>query len=254
MNTLKQQQPSTPSTQSGFTLIECLVAIIIVSVLMIAIAPAIALSVATRLQARRVELGTQAARAYIDGVKAKTIALPKDTVLVNFKLPRGRANFSTAAAPAPGSLTTSNCLALPIGDYPYCTNNRNLSLYCVDLDGGGCSSNSNKDLVVQAFRSISISSAGTTDDGTKGYLLGVRVYRADAFKDSTPVQTTQSSGGLKTATFAGGTGARYTPLVEMTTEISPASNASTPEAPYQQLCDRLGGCTPSTTSSPSPTP
>lgn len=236
---------------------------------MVAVAPVIAVSVATRVQARRVELGTQAARAYIDGVKAKTIALPKDTVLLNEARTNRRTgqntfnpqrdNFAQAAAPPVGSLTTSNCPVRAIRDDPYCTNTRNLSLYCVDLDGNGCSSNSNKDLVVQAFRSIS----GAGDDGTKGYLLGVRVYRADAFQDSKPLKTTLDTTtpgttggttGVKTATYAGGTGARYTPLVEMTTEISPAANASTPEAPYQQLCDRLGGCTPSTTSSPSPTP
>src|SRR6476469_3620673 len=51
---------------SGYTIIESLVAMIVVSVLMIAIAPVMAYSVATRVQARRIELATQAASAYID--------------------------------------------------------------------------------------------------------------------------------------------------------------------------------------------
>jgi type II secretory pathway pseudopilin PulG len=37
---------------------------------MVGIAPVLVLSVATRVQARRVELGTQAARTYIDGVRS----------------------------------------------------------------------------------------------------------------------------------------------------------------------------------------
>lgn len=71
-----------PSTQSGFTLIESLLAIMIVSILMVGIAPVIVLSVATRVQARRVELGTQAARTYIDGVRSGKITIPKNTVLL----------------------------------------------------------------------------------------------------------------------------------------------------------------------------
>jgi prepilin-type N-terminal cleavage/methylation domain-containing protein len=71
-----------PETQSGFTIIECLLAIILVSILLTAIAPVIALSVATRVQARRVEQATQAAKSYIDGVRAGKITPPQNIVLV----------------------------------------------------------------------------------------------------------------------------------------------------------------------------
>jgi prepilin-type N-terminal cleavage/methylation domain-containing protein len=72
-----------PETQSGFTIIECLLGIILVSILLTAIAPVIALSVATRVQARRVEQATQAAKSYIDGVRAGKIPSPAYTVTLN---------------------------------------------------------------------------------------------------------------------------------------------------------------------------
>jgi prepilin-type N-terminal cleavage/methylation domain-containing protein len=55
--TKQKQHKIYPSRDGGYTIIESLVAMIVVSVLMIAIAPVMAFSVATRVQARRTELG-----------------------------------------------------------------------------------------------------------------------------------------------------------------------------------------------------
>jgi prepilin-type N-terminal cleavage/methylation domain-containing protein len=234
MITSTPKQASVPSTQSGFTIIECLLAIILVSILMVAIAPAIVFSVATRLQARRVELGTQAARAYIDGVRAGTIdaptpilpALPKAT---SPNYAQKRKQFAESPAPTPGILTC------PMGNQ-YCTTPP-LSLYCVDLDGKpGCGSNSSKDLVVQAFRSaVPRRVGGQLDDGSKGYLLVVRVYRADGFAKAGDLKKMSDSGAKKAMTFAGGMGDPKAPLTELTTEIR------TSKTDFESLCDRLGG-------------
>lgn len=230
----KIQQSSLQSNQFGFTIIESLIAIVVVTILMTAIAPVIALSVATRLQARRVELGTQAARSYIDGVRSEAIAAPSHTVPLdevdndnNFDFQR--ATFANAAVPTGGSLS---CPTTTTG-YPYCSNTSTPSLYCIDLDGGGCSTNSFKDLVVQAFRSVT----PTSNDAKRGYLLGVRVYRADAFSDNTPLIKSDSDNKRTQATFTGGLGSRKAPLVEMTTEI-----VVTNETTYKNLCERFGGC------------
>ena len=48
-------------------------AVVVVSILLTAILPMIILSTATRVQARRVDLATQAARGYIDGVRSGVI-------------------------------------------------------------------------------------------------------------------------------------------------------------------------------------
>ena len=75
MTKQKQHQNLSQSRDAGYTIIESLVAMIVVSVLMIAIAPVMAFSVATRVQARRVELATMAARTYIDALRVGAIKL-----------------------------------------------------------------------------------------------------------------------------------------------------------------------------------
>ncbi|MUL36941.1 hormogonium polysaccharide secretion pseudopilin HpsB [Gloeocapsopsis dulcis] len=193
------------NSQSGFTIIESLMAVIVVGILMSAIAPAIALSVATRVQARRVELASQAARTYIDGIRSGTITPPSTTI------ERSTTQYFLDSVDPP----TASAAGLA-------------SLHCVSLDEtSGCSSTSSKDLVIQAVRSVT----STSTDADKGYRLGLRVYRADAFSDSTALQK-----GTKQATFTGGLGDRKKPLVEMTTEITTAKTT------FQDFCDRLGGC------------
>jgi len=52
-----------------------------------------------------------------------------------------------------------------------------------------------------------------------GYRLGLRVYRADAFNDNTPLKGNVPAGSkVKQATFRG-LGNRKAPLIETTTEI-----------------------------------
>ena len=210
-----------PSNQSGFTIIESLVAIIVVGILMTAIAPTIVLSVATRVQARRVELATDAAQSYIDGVRAGITEPPK--------LPRRSEaelktyDFSKYNAPKQGTLT---CKA-----NEYCTSPDD-NLYCVDGDADGlCTIATPKDMIVQAFR-YSPSSIEAED----GYSLGLRVYRADAFdrKKVKQLKALKDNDAEKQSTFTGGTGLRsvQTPLIETTTEISSGTQ-------FSDFCDRL---------------
>jgi prepilin-type N-terminal cleavage/methylation domain-containing protein len=256
MKTRHPKLLSPPSTESGFTIVESLVAIIIVGVLMVSIAPVIAISVATRVQSRRLELATQSARTYIDGVRSGKIAPPKarkvlaevDTTNPNQTTFTPQRDIFAQIDPPPATLPANCDSSNPI--YPYCQNTISLtgvgSLYCVDFDNdGGCTSNSTKDMVIQAFRSAT----AATDTGSQGYLLGIRVYRADALNGNA-LQSTKNrldAGGNKVAAVAGGTGDRYAPLVEMTTEVR--GNAT--DSGYESFCKRLGGCT-SATPSPSP--
>ncbi len=227
---LKRLSP--PSTQSGFTIIESLLAILIVTALLVGIAPVITLSVATRLQARRVEQATQAARTYIDGVRSGKIEAPSHVKVLAAAV--DRQSFSGTIAPRPG-VVIPNC-----SSGSYCRDNANLSLYCADFDGdGACQFDSTTDLIVQAFRSA----LPLDDDPSKGYLLGVRVYRAAAFKGGTNFQTTANRSGKKVATNTGGTGEYRAPLVELTTEVqSRPDPEAPPEKQYKDFCDRLGGC------------
>ena len=209
------------SSEGGFTIIESLLAILVVSILLVAIAPVLSLSVATRVQSRRIELATQAAKSYIDAVKTKKITAPLET----------GATTTLTAYSAPTATGTLTCTA-----NSYCTAPTGTSLYCVDFDSSGsCENTSVTDMIVQGFRYNSANS--NTNDPTKGYALGIRVYRADAFKDSTALIQSTSLPNKKQATFTGGAGQRKAPLVEMTTDINDTVPA------YSDLCARYtGGC------------
>jgi len=207
MTKQKQHQNLSQPRDGGYTIIESLVAMIVVSVLMIAIAPVMALSVATRVQARRTELATQAAKAYIDGLRSQSIKFG-DRKIPGFPAKSTQANLANTAVPG-----------------------NNTDLYCVDMDGGGCAPSSTKDFYVQGAWLNPDTSITTNGDPTlKGYQLLVRVYRADSFApdvilNSAPQGKQQSVVGL---------GDRRRPVVEMSTEIPASGNPS-----YKSIFDRL---------------
>jgi prepilin-type N-terminal cleavage/methylation domain-containing protein len=237
MNKFKQPQNYAQSSQSGFSIIEVLLAIIVVSILMAAIAPAIVLSVATRMQAKRIELGTTAAKSYIDGVRSGAIKPPlitnAHTIANDVEVPTGGGFTCSAPAgvtPAPKAF--------------YCTDPPS-NLYCIDNDNtGNCETTSFQDMVVQGFGLSPEGAVGPTEEenektAKKGYLLGIRVYRADAFADSSDLKKSDQDANRAASTFTGGQGDRKAPLIEMTTEIF------TPDTKYSDLCNRLdpiNGC------------
>ncbi|MBD6614685.1 type II secretion system protein [Komarekiella sp. 'clone 1'] len=216
----KQQLISCPSGESGFTIIESLVAILVVSILLTAIAPVIVLATATRVQSRRVELATQAAKTFIDGVRTGAIAAP---------------GAITPALDAPSTTIKRNLVDRP-GDYLINTTKMpvptaSTTLYCFNKNGLLNPPNCTSDLFyIQANRIVQ--STGAND----GYRLGIRVYRADADFTKT---LTASTGTTKNTQkpFTGGLGERQAPLIEMTTDIA-STNTS-----FQALCQRLGTAT-----------
>jgi prepilin-type N-terminal cleavage/methylation domain-containing protein len=203
MTKRQQQQNLSQSRDGGYTIIESLVAMIVVSVLMIAIAPVMAFSVATRVQARRVELATQAARTYIDALRTGAI---KPVAGSGFPIPAGG---DLAGAPVPA-----------VGD-----------TYCVDMDGGGCQIDSTKDFRVQGAW-LNQDATGS-DPTSKGYQLLVRVYRADSFASGVTLNPTPKT-AKKQSVVGSGLGDRTMPVVEMSTEIPATGDPS-----YRSISDRL---------------
>ncbi|NEO96998.1 MAG: type II secretion system protein [Moorea sp. SIO3G5] len=221
----QKQQPLSQSSDAGFTIMESLMAMMIITILMLGISPMIVLGVANRVQSRRVELGVQAARAYIDGVRSGAIGFPEETVKMEAEnILTQRKNLAEVDAPEPQlNCKTNN------KNYPYCNNNK--SLYCVDLDEEpGCSKNSSRDLIIQAFRSIPADENARNPEKT--YFLGVRVYRADAFEGKENLKIGQE--GEKAKSRGPGLSDRKAPLFETTTEIT----TDTPS--YSDFCQRLG--------------
>ncbi len=219
MSKQRQQQNLLQSRDGGYTIIESLVAMIVVSVLMIAIAPVMAFSVGTRVQARRTELATQAARAYMDALRTGALRPTSSTPasLPGFPTTRVGDSLPVARAAAPGGTT---------------------GLYCVNLDDTpDCQTSSSKDFFVQGAwqvpSSVTLTPAGNPT--SVGYELMVRVYRADSFAPGAPGLNPTPWLGKKQS-VVGGLGDRTMPVVEMTTQIPPTTGGA---SAYGSLCSRL---------------
>lgn len=157
------------STQAGFSIIESLVAVLVVSILLAAIVPMVFLSTASRAQARRVDLATQAARSYVDGVRSGVINIINPVASFPFLddttswVGTSRSQYFQNV-PAPTNATVSALSALPA--------------IKIDTNGNGFSVDDPEDLVIQPMRS---GAADGTGLDSQGFYMAVRVYRADAF-------------------------------------------------------------------------
>jgi prepilin-type N-terminal cleavage/methylation domain-containing protein len=170
---------------AGFTIMESLIAMVVVSSLMLAISPVLILSASTRVQSRRVELSSQIARSFIDGVRSGRIK-----------------------APTPNTTTTAPTSAT--------------GLYCVQSDGTilppksdlppypDCSSNQNNLFYIQA-------NPINGSDPNDGYRLAVRVYRRDIDFTKTVLANTNTT---KNTQAVVGSGNKQAPLVEIIADIA----------------------------------
>ncbi|MBN3868967.1 hormogonium polysaccharide secretion pseudopilin HpsB [Nostoc sp. JL33] len=222
----KQQQVSQPSDESGFTIIESLVAIIVVAILLAAIAPTIVIATATRVQSKRVELATQAVRTFIDGVKTGAVTTPATTITL------------LQSTDATRSLADNLLTTGATGNMPVPT--ASTSLYCVTKDVNNNLTISPPNCTSNLFyiQAVKIIGAGSTPIDTTtglpidGYGLGIRVYRSDIDFTKT-VNASDSSNNKRQNTFTGTLGNTQSPLVEMTTVIA-SKNTS-----FNALCQRL---------------
>ena len=199
---------------AGFTIMESLIAMVVVSSLMLAISPVLILSASTRVQSRRVELSAQIARSFIDGVRSGRITAPNPTTSLTASASRNITDntddYLSASLAAPTSATKKD-------------------LYCVQSDGTillpDCSSNQNNLFYIQAGRT-SINGSDPKD----GYRLAVRVYRKDIEFGKGFTNATRKMQGVVTA----GSGDKQAPLVEIIADI--ANNNTS----FTALCNRLG--------------
>lgn len=202
---------STKGTPLGFTLIESLVAVVVVGILLSAIAPMVALSAAARVNARRVDLATQAARSYVEGVRGGVIDV------VNFP--------STLLAPVAATAPYFNSIPAPNASggisfaLPADCSNANYPGVCVDTNNNGFSTSDPQDLVIQPMRT---GDNNATTLVNNGYLLGVRVYRADSFASGSGVtfyRGDESQCAQSKQIFGASSAGRQCPLGAMSSEI-----------------------------------
>lgn len=161
---------------SGLTLIECLVAIVVVALVVGLISPALVISVATRVNSQRTEQALEVAQAEID--KVRTIVerggyaaadLPPSVTFtqnVNWETRTNTDGINYRIEypeTIPGPLDDGSALVASTTTYDAMTG---FQARQVDIDGDG-----GPDLAVQAFRS----------PNSTAFSIGVRVYDLNAF-------------------------------------------------------------------------
>ena len=212
------------ATDSGLTLLEALIAVVVVSILLAAIAPMVALSTSARVNARRVDQATQAGRSYIEAVRGKvfdTSDFP-DSLIDDSSNTQGQYTFEGIAAPTvakfPITTSTAAPCKLDVGNFA----SKNLDGgrvpgVCIDSNGDGFRLDDPQDLVVQPMRS------GGKDKNAleeQGFWLAVRVYRSDAFDGSViPKIGIEPECETSKLVFIGNLGNKACPLVTMRSQI-----------------------------------
>lgn len=179
----------------GLTLIECLVAIVVIGTTTAAIGPMMIFSVATRVQNQKTEQALQLAQGEIDKVRL-VIEQGGDygDKLNNLKLFKSTGSFASTNATAASVLPPNSFIpsTATVG------NERQARL--IDIDGNG-----SNDFAIQLFRTpgleVRAQTAGITASTPVVFNLGVRVY--DARADSTALTTSTAS-----LTFTSGEGQR----------------------------------------------
>jgi len=224
--------------EAGFSLIEALVAVAVVSILIVSIAPMVALSTSARVNARRTDQATQAGRSYIDAVRGGVIDTTNfpATLIKNQPNSQGQYVFedpnisaNSIQAPTTTSFPPSTICNNPYPPAPAPSVNYDNVLsgkvpgICVDANGNGFSINDPQDLFIQPMRSGSSVSA---DLKTQGFWLAVRVYRADALAGTAALRTgTEASCAQSKMPFSS-TASITCPIVTMRSQIFPTVNAN----------------------------
>ncbi len=225
----------------GFTLIESLVAIIILSLTVVSVLPPIFWATATRVQNRKAEQAVQLAQSEIDRVR---VAVERNSVTQAQLPPKvGAALRPNAPAPATiiaqGTKLRSNVPGCNVDDgtqAPAVT-----QLVLVDTDPEAPGEPCQPEFMIQTFRGT----GKPLDDGVTapdGFVMGVRVYSIVASVDS---QGTTLNAGIDTkagnlrATNGLGT-QRVRPLAVQYSTIVRSSNSGS-LAIYRQLCEAAGG-------------
>ncbi|MBD2567239.1 type II secretion system protein [Anabaena lutea FACHB-196] len=221
------------SKDDGFTIIESLVGILVASLLVAAIAPMLLLSTATRLQSRRVEQGSQAAKSFIDGVRSGRVPVQSSDPTPVQYIPTSGTPLEKHTA------TTKRTLAQNPSDYLITSTNMNppispTGLYCFQTDGvilpPNCSNDPNQrnQFYIQASRIVVKDS-----EANDGYRLAVRVYRKDVDFSQTVVASTTTT--KKTQTIVtNGLGNKQAPIIELTADVIKSNTT------FLALCNRLG--------------
>jgi prepilin-type N-terminal cleavage/methylation domain-containing protein len=164
-------QPQTTAV-AGLTLIECLVAIVVIGISVAAVAPALVLTVATRVQSQKAEQALNLAQTEIDQVR--------------LVVERGSDGYE-ASTPISTPIADIRTVGAPSSFVALATDEQEARL--VDIDGDG-----SNDFAIQTFRSEGYTPPGSSDP--IAFDMGVRVYDIQAQENYGDLETTQAAIGL----------------------------------------------------------
>jgi prepilin-type N-terminal cleavage/methylation domain-containing protein len=227
-----------PRQQGGFTLIESLVAIIILSLTVVSVFPPIFWATATRVQNRRAEQAIQLAQSEIDRVRV-AVERNKGTVGVSQLPPKVGATLKPDA-PAPTTIAAGKLRSAVPGcnndDGNQAINVGDVILVDTDPEPPGSTTPCAPEFMVQTFRGTGV----PTDDALTapdGFVMGVRVYSINARK-SIEAGTAQKGPG----TLRAGNGLGTQQFKPLTTQYSTIvrANKSDSLGIYRQLCTAAG--------------
>lgn len=222
---LKPPQTISSPSDSGFTIIESLLGIVVVAILLAGISPVLVLSTANRVQSRRTEKATQAANTFIDGVRTGLIELTNESKIELKPVAQGARTLqdnliTLQRMPVPESATD--------GDIYFLRSNGNV---CRPFGTGTCTKDPNNpfdEFFIQA-RQIRVQGSGEND----GFRLALRVYRKDV-DFSKPLLASSGTERNTSSVIAAGLGNRQAPAIERTTDISNIRTS------FDALCERFG--------------
>ncbi|MFO0128987.1 MAG: hypothetical protein ACK54J_17650 [Pseudanabaena sp.] len=219
MSHLLKTRRSLEAEETGFTILESLVAAVVVGILIVSIAPMVALSTSARVNARRIDQATQAGRSYIDAVRGGVIDVTNfpNTLVASAPNAQDQYTFETIVAPT----TTSFPPATICNNIGNNVSGGRAPGVCVDANGNGFSIDDPQDFFIQPMRSGPFSSEATasTDLRNQGFWLAIRVYRADALLGSAPLRSGTEAACTQGNTPFARTSSITCPIVTMRSQI-----------------------------------
>ncbi|PZV15633.1 MAG: hypothetical protein DCF22_06765 [Leptolyngbya sp.] len=223
LSAIPRSHPANPAPEKGLTLIECLVAIVIISITVVAITPPIFVATASRIQSRRAEQANAIAQAEIDRIRA---IVERGSSYTTAQLPAsGGAGDATAIAAATGVNTAllASPGICPGNKYP-ATAAIATQVIPVDVDG-----DCKPEFAMQVFRSNDCTPASlqavVPPVAPYAFTAGVRVYGYEAGPPNNPMSNLSKERALLGLTTGRGgdnsaAGAQRQPLQVLYTKVA----------------------------------
>ncbi|MGA7937190.1 MAG: type II secretion system protein [Kovacikia sp.] len=219
--------------EQGLSLIECLVAIIIVSLTILAITPPILLATGTRVQSRRAEQANHIAQSEVDRIR---LLVERGTFAITDLPAIGTGGNTNIGAVGAATTVASNLLSSPssCNTYPGTAAVAWNSLVQVDVDGDCV-----PEYVMQVYRNTGWWGTNPLTNPPSAFDVGVRVYVYYPGQTLPTLQTTRASLIAGTNNRDAQTGNARRPMAVLYTRMSRNDQSKS----LGTICQQTGGTT-----------